>query len=360
MRDPRDFTIPQLVLAGLVIAVFAGGIFAATTSASAFGAFNYDWDGTADLRSTADNAGTDSAVLQNMSAYDRLDGNGTLVMILGPNEPYTDAEIARVDAYVRRGGTLLVSGDFGSAANDLLAGVNASVRVDGGLVRDERNYGKSPSLPVATNVSSAAFGSDVAELALNYPSALTGTDAPNVSVLAMTSEYAYIDENRNDELDDTESLRAYPVVSREPVGSGSVIAVSDPSLFINSMLDRRDNRAFAQALFASADRVRFDYTHTGGVPPLVQILLFIRSSQLVQFGFGTLLVAGLVVGVRYGPSLVGRIRSRRQTSVSDIELSEDEFISVIANNHPDWDNDRVRRIASQLVARRETSADGND
>lgn len=347
MRDLRDVTVPEAVFVAFTIVVVAAILFGAATSATAFGAFNYGWDGTADLRTVASET-TDSAVLGNTSAYDRLPGNGTLVVILAPNEPYTPGELERIETFVRRGGTVLVGGDFGTAVNELLAGINASARIDGALLRDERNYGRSPAFPLATNVS----GFDgVEELALNYPSAVVTPNATNATVIAETSAYAYADVNRNGELDDAESMRAYPILTREPLGNGTVLTVSDPSVFINSMLDRGDNRAFAQALFGTTERVRFDYTHSGGIPPLVQILEVIRSSPLSQFFFGTVLVGGVVFTIRYGRAIRDRF-GRRSPSVEDVTLTESEIVELVSKQHPDWDRDRVTRIATQLVEHR--------
>ena len=352
MRDLRDVTVPEAVLVAITIAVAGAILFGAATSATAFGAFNYGWDGTADLRTVAGET-TDSAVLENASAYDRLAGNGTLAVVLGPSEPYTPAELERIETFLRGGGTLLVGGDFGTGANELLAGIDATARIDGRLLRDERNYGRSPAFPLATNVNGTV---GVDELALNYPSAVVTPNGTNATVMASTSPYAYADENRNGELDDAESMRAYPILTRESVGNGTVLTLSDPSVFINSMLDRGDNRAFAQTLFGDAQRVRFDYTHSGGIPPLVRLLKLIRSGPLTQFLFGTLLVGGVVVMARYGRAIRNRF-SRRAPAAEDVALTEAEIVDLVSKQHPDWDHDRVTRIATQLATRRSGDRD---
>ncbi|WEL20586.1 DUF4350 domain-containing protein [Halorhabdus sp. BNX81] len=359
MKRLRNVTVPEAVALALTIAVVVVILFGAATSATAFGAFNYGWDGTADLRAVAD-ATTDSAVLGNTSTYDRLPGNGTLAVVLGPSEPYTSAELERIDAFVRRGGTLLVSGDFGPGANELLAGIKATARIDGTVLRDERNHGRSPAFPLATTVSESAEGrvdgveggiDGVDELALNYPSWVVMPNGTDGAIMAETSAYAYADENRDGDLDDEESMRAYPILTRESLENGTVLTLSDPSVFINSMLDRGDNRAFAQALFSASERVRFDYTHSGEVPPLVQALDVIRSSPLAQFLFGTALVGGVVLLRKCGRDIRDRF-GRRSPTVEDIELTESEIVDLVSKRHPDWDRDRVTRIATQLAARR--------
>jgi len=344
VKDLREVTVPEAVL-GLFAALVLGTVlFGAATSASAFGAFNYGWDGTTDLRGVAEET-TESAVLEDTSAYERLPGEGSLVVVLGPTDRYSQAERERIEAFVRRGGTLLVGGDFGTAGNDLLAGIGASTRIDGALLRDERHYAQSPSLPIARNVTGIE---GVEELALNYPSAVTVPEDANVSVLARTSTYAYADANRNGELDDSETMRSYPILTREPIGTGAVLTLSDPSVFINSMLDRGDNRELAGSLFADFDRVRFDYTHAGGIPPLVATIAVLRSGPLVGFLFGTVLVIGAVLATR-----AWTIRNRGESPpVEGTILSEDEIVDLVARRHPDWDRERVRRIARQLVARR--------
>ncbi|WP_075935859.1 DUF4350 domain-containing protein [Halosegnis longus] len=350
MITPREWAIPQIICAALGLVLVAGVLFAMLTSATAFGAYNYDWDGSADLREVGAEENREVMIVQSMSAYQQETREDTLTVILGPDETYTPESASQIRSYVRDGGSVLIATDFDPAGNTLLEALNTSLRIDGELVRDERNYGPSPAFPLAGNVS---LQSDQASsLALNYGSVLTGVESDSVTVLAQTSSYAYLDENRNGELDNSEQLQTYPIIAREQVGNGSVIAVSDPSMFINTMLDREDNRAAARALFAPYEQVRFDYTHTGGVPPLVKAILFIRSSQVVGFAFA-IGILGVTMGLfRVSPRLFDQYQQRQDTT-SKRGLTEAEIIEVITDTHPEWEQDRVQRLASRLASQDE-------
>jgi hypothetical protein len=77
-----------------------------------------------------------------------------------------------------------------------------------------------------------------------------------------------------------------------------VVAVSDPSLFLNAMLDRPGNTAFVEWLFADADTVLLDYSHAGGRPPLIALLTALRASPAAQVSLGLLGVAGVLLWTR--------------------------------------------------------------
>ncbi|HKJ59189.1 MAG TPA: DUF4350 domain-containing protein, partial [Halobacteriales archaeon] len=279
---------PRALLAALGLIVGVAVVVAASTSGAAFGLYNPAWDGAADLRGLAEDAGTEPTVVRNASAYGRVPTEGTVALVLAPAEGYGPAEAAGVRAFVEGGGTLVVADDVDGPANALLADVGAEARLDGRRLRDEQHYYRGPALPVADDVGDHAYTQDVDALTLNHGTAVVPGGA---TPIVRTSGVAYLDGNGNEAPDDDEPIGPFPVATVEAVGDGRVVVVSDPSAFVNAMLDRPGNRAFATALVSSHDRVLLDYSHAGALPPLAAALLSIRGSTLLQE-----LLGGLVVG----------------------------------------------------------------
>lgn len=353
--DPSDIGYPRAVLLALTVVVGIAVVVGASTSGAAFGAFNSQWDGASDLRAEADAVSTGSSVLRDTARYDTLDANGTVAVVLSPEREYSANESARVRRFVERGGTLLVAEDVGDGGNELLRAVGASARFDGRLLRDERRNFRSPALPIADNATNDTanatwFRTD--RMTLNYGTAL---DPGGADVLLRSSEYAYLDANGNEELDESETIDSYPVVATEPVGDGRVIVVSDPSALINAMLDRSGNQAFVRGLFAEAERVVLDYSHTEDLPPLALAVLVVRESALLQL----LAIGGLaaLVAVRArrdddDPGVLGAVRRRvgRRRAPSP-DLDSDAARAYLRRQHPEWDDERIERVVRAMRGR---------
>jgi hypothetical protein len=87
----------------------------------------------------------------------------------------------------------------------------------------------------------------------------------------------------------------------ETVGQGRVIVVSDPSLFINAMVDLPGNERFVRALLSGHETVLLDYSHTGDVPPLTAATIAVRQSQVLRGFVGFLGIGAVALAKRrYG------------------------------------------------------------
>lgn len=341
---------PQALLAVLVVATTLGLGVAAGTSSADFGAYNLGWDGASDLRSAADEAGADPTVVRETNEYGDATPNETVAVVLSPDEAYGANDSTRLREFVEDGGTLVVAEDFGENGNALLAAVGADARVDGRPLRDERRYHRSPAFPVADNVSDTPLTADVGSLTPNHGSAV---DPNGATVLATTSEYAYVDANRNGELDDAETMAPRPVATVESVGDGRVVTVGDPSLFINAMLERSGNRAFVGNLFGSAEAVLLDYSHAERLPPLAAALLAVRGSALLQVTLGTVGILAVIAWARR-PSVAVSVPWRSDPDVSASPFrSADEVASAVRERHPEWDDTRIERVTEAVMRRRD-------
>ncbi|WP_416840438.1 DUF4350 domain-containing protein [Haloferax sp. DFSO52] len=292
-----DIGYPHLLVAGLLTAMLLGVGVGASTSGTAYGAFNSAWDGGSALRDVATDAETETSIVYNTTEYDEATESETIAFVISPTNGYTDAEAARLESFVRAGGTLVVADDFRLHSNALLERIGASARIDQTPLRDDRHQYKTGALPVATRVESSPVTRDVDQLSLNHPT----TVSPNGStVLVRSSNFSYLDRDDDATLDDDETLDSYPIVTIEQVGAGEVIVVSDPSLFINSMVERPDNRAFADALVGSHETLLLDYSNVDERPPLQVALNTIRSSPFFQFVAGGVALSALVAVARFG------------------------------------------------------------
>ena len=327
-----EITVPRAVVVAFAVVVVGALLYGGATSVAAFGAFNPSWEGSSDLRAQADEAGAETAIATNTTAYE-AHGNDTVAVVLAPSESYNETEIERIQAFLDRGGTLLVA-DRSGTASELLAALGAEARVDGALLRDERNYYRDPALPVANNVSNHTLTGGVDALTLNYGTAVEPGES---TVLVSSSEFGYLDRDRNDQLDDDETLGSYPVATTEPAGEGRVVVVGDASAFINAMAERDGNRAFATNLFEDAGTVLIDTTHSGDLPPLIAALLAVRASPALQGGLvGVALV--LVFGWQQG------IYSRETNVTADGRPDPEALADAAAEKYPSLDRSRLGRL----------------
>nr|WP_225317634.1 DUF4350 domain-containing protein [Haloferax sp. CBA1150] len=243
------------------------------------------------------------------------------------------------------GGTLVVAGDFSRQTNDLLRGLGSNARLDGALLRDEQHYYRSPNFTIATQVKNESVTSGVSQLTFNYG---TTIQPNNATVLASSSNFSYLDRNGNGVLDDSEELGSRPVVTEEAIGNGRVIVVSDPSLFINAMVDQPDNRRFIRNLVTGSDSIVIDASHQETVPPLTAALIEIDESPLLT-GIVGLLGIG-VIGLLGRFELVRSLRNRFSESDQDEEdASLNSLSRAIAATHPEWERENVREVIAEVI-----------
>lgn len=365
----QRLSLPKILLYALTLVLAGTLIFAASTTTAAFGAYNIQWDGTSEFRTLADDH-TESQIALDSGAYDTRDANDTVAFILAPAESYSANESQRIRGFVERGGTLVIADDFGSSGNALLRDVGATARFNGAPLRDEQHYYQAPSLPIATNVIESRYTTNVDQVTLN---GATAVDHGSATTLATTSEFAYLDRNRTGNLSTGDELGRYPVMTTESLGTGDVITVSDPSMFINTMLVQPDNRALVMTLFETHDRTLLDYSKAGGQPPLAIVLLVFRSSLAAQLitalvGVGTLWG---YVQYRHRPTDgSGRLETVFPTvlyewlpfwvqgSTTDKTLVDDAAVlTSLQNEYPELEDAQLRRMMTGVLSERSREED---
>ena len=177
----------------------------------------------------------------------------TLVLI--PRLPLDDSELAGLDAFIRSGGTLVVLDDFGFG-NDVLARLSVNIRFHGGTLLDPLYCHRHASMPrVAFTRSDPEQQSGV--MVLNRATWLEV--GSGVDVWALSSYFSYGDVDSDGSRGGGDPDGPLPVGATAIRGGGRVVAVSDASLLLNSMVVLGDN-VDAVARYARVE-VLFDQMH---------------------------------------------------------------------------------------------------
>lgn len=341
---------PRLLVVAVLVVTNVAVVGAMGTSATPYGPYNGAWDGTSELRTASGVAGADPTLLVDSTGYERF-GDGSVAFVVQPQSAYDVGARTRVRQYVRRGGTLVVAAES-AAPNGLLDAVGARARIGAGPLRDEQSNYRGPLLAVATNVSAHPLVDGVDALTLNHGRVV---EPNNATVLVRTATTAYVDRNENGTFDRNESVNAWPVATVEEVGAGRVVVVGDASVFTNALADREGNRALAERLVAGANATVFDQSHRGPVAPLPYALAVVRTTPSIQFavGLGAFLVLGFV-GAGGSGWLTRRLRdvTSGPREPTPVELTADDVEQYLETRHPDWDEQRVRRVTKAVIRRR--------
>ena len=348
MFDAIRPRLPWLLLVALGLACLLVVGYAAATTTIAFGPYTTSWEGTSDLRSMADDDERELIIGDNGSVYDDVEANGTLAVVLSPAEPYDRSDREAVAQFVERGGTLIVAEAYGPHGNDLLDWLNTTSRVHGDPLRDETNYDVTPAFPETGPATPHPYVNDTDTVVFNHGTALE-TDPDETTVLLTSSPFSYLDHDRDGQLGDGDELAVHPVATVEAIGDGHVLVIGDPSVFINVMLDRGDNRVLLAAILDDHERVLVDVSHAGDLPPLAIVLLAIRDSIALQ---AAILAIGIAtVWTAFRTPMVAHVVTRVRGTSEDVQPAELDHHHIrrhLEERHPDWDPDRIERIAASI------------
>lgn len=136
---------------------------------------------------------------------------------------------SEVADFLREGGRLLIADDFGDAGETFrILGIERSAALPSGI----ESYSENPSLPFAEPVPGHPLGAGLDLVLTNHP-AVFSSDLTLALVLGRPPASA-------------EPNARLPAVAVEGgLGEGRILAVSDPSIFINSMLSYPGNERLA-------------------------------------------------------------------------------------------------------------------
>lgn len=347
------------VIIVLFIAAFANPYIYDTTD---FSLVNARWNGCSDIAVRTVQEGKLqptfyfednelSLAYRSFTAYD-TDPNSTCLILIGPRTAFTTEEISYVQEFLTQGGMMLLADDFGTG-NQLLTGINASIRLSERLLLDLAFEKQAPFVNVFSfdNTSSPLLA-NVSNLLLNYPTRILTTK--NATVLAKTTELSWEEKNQNGRLDTNEQQGSYPVLAQQQYGKGILVVVSDPSLFINDMHQYLDNQQFRDNLFhflyKGRSTVIIDESHRDFSAPLQLLYRLPQTlSQEIKIGIVILvLVIFLLVFTTLPGYLLSTIMKKLFKPPSIKEMTVDEQVDAIMKKHPDWNRKKLKDLLQRM------------
>ena len=246
------------------------------------------WNGTKEI-----SANYPISPLKSLSNLPSLPLGSTLILI--PYLQSTPAELEALNSFVTRGGTLILADDYGYG-NQILEYLGLKTRFSGQPLLDPLANYKNKWFPQISHIKSSPFTSDIDKLVFNHATCLTNVEAANV--LAQSSLFSFLDLNGDQTWQESEPTGSLPVISLHNLGSGQIILVADPSLFINSMETMEGNDSFLQNIAAiTASELLIDQSH---LPPsnlhqTKNLLAQIRDSLTSPLGTLGLVMLALTI-----------------------------------------------------------------
>ena len=253
-----------------------------------FRADNPFWNGTKDISTSYP-----ASPLMSLSDLPPSPPGSTLILI--PYLDFTPAELEQLHTFVTQGGTLVLADDYGFG-NQILEYLGLKARFSGQVLLDPMSNYKNKWFPRISHIISSSVTINTESLILNHATCLT--DVETSDALALSSVFSFLDLNGNQVWDEDEPTGPLPVISRHSLGSGQLILISDPSIFINSMETMESNCDFVQNMAAiTTSRLLIDQSH---LPPsnlhqTKNLLTAIRDSFTTPVGAVSLVIVALTI-----------------------------------------------------------------
>lgn len=288
---------------------------------------NTHWNGLSSAVKNSDpNRVTDLGDLREEVLYP----SQSTLLIVGPTENFGPVEAQEVDHFLDSGGRVVLADDFGTG-NDLLEGLEVDARFSGVFLKDYVFKRGGSKLPTVENVEVSPLTENVSSLALNYSTTLENLGEGS-TVLARSSRYSYAVERPERGFEDRENEGPFPILAQIKYRDGNLVLMSDPSVFINSMLDKENNEALLKSL--SGDReIYVDVSHLEETPLSRYKALLRRFGRLAARPIMRYLLVLLVTMTIFKVSL----------SMKEKEEERDE-LKRIMERHPDWDEEQLKKL----------------
>jgi hypothetical protein len=252
------------------------------------------WNGISEFGS-----GTDATVLPDLKEVAATNTMGALVVM--PYVPYQAADLAHIKEFVNSGGTLVVMDDFGYG-NQVLDAMGLDMRFAGVMLLDPYLNYRNERLPVINDFATDVKNAGINSLVLNHATAVTfpsGEPGGNYKILGRSSDTSFLDVNGDGVKSEGDISGPLAIAVKTNAGDGVVIAVSDPSILINSMAGLGDNSRFVSMLTSTAGKklaVAVDASHLqrAALDRAKDTWAFVRN-QLAAPWFLVLLACGVLV-----------------------------------------------------------------
>jgi hypothetical protein len=238
-----------LITAALVVLLVLGIWFYPVNSD--FLADNPLWNGLEDITSDYH-----IQTLDSLADLSSLPPGATLIVI--PYLDFNTVEMEQLHRFTSQGGRLILADDYGYG-NRVLEYLGLSPRFAGDALLDPLVNYKNKQFPRITRLQPDVLTEHTDNLVFNHATGLA--NVAGAEVLALSSPFSFLDANGNGVPEDNEPSGPLPVISRQPLGDGQVILISDPSLFINGMDIFEGNATLIQNIAATTDTLYIDQSH---------------------------------------------------------------------------------------------------
>ena len=283
----------KVAVTGLLLLLAVITLVAHTsTTTLEFSRYNWAWNGTSGFFADLDARNAYDLVL-----YDDLAGrNDTMLLVIAPEESFSDREIIAIQYFLEYGNTLFIADETGTS-NRLLEQLGLGIRIKKGNIYSMQSESIDYSSAIAYIREPDPLLANVTALTLNRPSIVNGGE-----ILASTSFLSWDDANMNYHLDVNENLSSFGILARERVGKGTLYVLSDPSVFVNGMREARlssDNEVFIRNLLSLHPDICVDQSHsmTGDMDSVLAAAILVKNSVFIKIF--TLFLSVLFVAVAF-------------------------------------------------------------
>ncbi|MBN2238621.1 MAG: hypothetical protein JW712_02515 [Dehalococcoidales bacterium] len=253
MKTSNAFTIT--ILTTIVVSLLCIWFY---PSVQDFMAGNTMWNGIDDF--------SDEFEAENIDTLEGLpDSSEGSVLVAIPYIEYTQSALEFLERFVNNGGTLLLMDDYGYG-NQVLGFLGLTMRFSSEPLLDPLFCYKNQWMPKITDFNEDIASENITLVLLNHATTLTDIDG---TILAYSSATSFLDRNEDGKKNGNESEGPFIIAAEKSYGKGTVIAVSDPSVLISSMIDRDDNYRFIQYLLSRngvQGNVIIDRSHLSKTP----------------------------------------------------------------------------------------------
>jgi len=199
---------------------------------------NTEWNG---LRTFANESGA-----TDISSLDMVpESPDKSVLIVIPGIDYSNQELAILKQFINGGGTLLLMDDFGYG-NTVLTYLGVNARFSGKPLLDPLFCCRNQSIPRITDFGEQLKEREISVITLNHATTLNNVVADQI--IAWSSTSSFLDINDNGTWEQDEPNGPFAVAAVLTIGKGTLKLVSDPSIIINDIFPKDNNREFIQYL----------------------------------------------------------------------------------------------------------------
>jgi len=216
------------------------------------------------------------------------------ILVAIPYLEYSNEELLKIEAFVDGGGTLLLMDDYGYG-NSVLAHFDLDIRFTNRPLLDALFCYKNQWLPRVTDFTPDVKENGIEVLLLNH--ATTLTNVGQMETIARSSRASFLDINENESWDENEPQGPFPVASVHHFGKGTLVLISDPSIVINSMVDRDDNYDFIKYLMSydgAKTAILIDNSHLTKTPLDVSKTWLIGARRTLSTPYPLLGIVALI------------------------------------------------------------------